>query len=97
MEAQLFQAKMTEIDPPPDRATPLGLGLEAGQLMAAKLTDNFKPTWMGALNLLRVLLAPTAKELRRSQTAQPQKSPSAQAILPVARASSQPSVASEKL
>lgn len=44
-----------------------------------------------------VLLAPTAKELRRSQTAQPQKSPSAQAILPVARASSQPSVASEKL
>jgi hypothetical protein len=42
------------------RKLPLGLGLEAGQLMAAKLTDNFKPTWMGALNLLRVLLAPTA-------------------------------------
>ena len=45
----------------------------------------------------QVLLAPTAKELRRSQTAPPEKSPSAQAILPVARASSQPSVASEKL
>ena len=42
MEAQLFRAKMTEIDPPPDRANELSYALLARARESFELCSHFK-------------------------------------------------------
>ena len=57
MEAQLFQAKMTEIDPSPDRATK-GQQLSSGAAAAGFETDGHAPK---RLSLRRWIVWRTAK------------------------------------